>query len=170
MNARGTRVFVPATVPGLRAWLAAGSLPVSQAHAVTPRLRAALPEANEEELEYLAMQDAADACLRLLAEDPGAARRRLLLAGDLPVASTVSPPAGDEPLTMVRIGVAGRPRMSDMVSLLVDDADACDAVARACELLAGDPAELAQALDDLAGFDMMWFDISELDTVVRLGS
>ena len=76
-----TRVYVPATLTSL-AWFTAeggiGPTPV-HAHAVTAWLRAAWPEADEEEWEYAALMAAADASLAFLTEeDPP--RRVVLVA------------------------------------------------------------------------------------------
>jgi len=66
-----TRVYVPATLTALARFTEEGGIgptPV-HAHAVTDWLRAAWPEADEEEWEYAALMAAADASLVLLAEE-----------------------------------------------------------------------------------------------------
>src|SRR3954452_18320697 len=83
------RVYLPATTTVLRTLVDAGRLPGPHtAFAVTPALRDfyALSEAgaDTEELEYAALLTAARASLRLLDIDPTAARRRVVLAADVP--------------------------------------------------------------------------------------
>ncbi len=76
-----TRVYVPASLSLLARFTEEGGIgptPV-YAHAVTAWLRAAWPEADEEEWEYAALMAAADASLvYLTAEDPP--RRVVLVA------------------------------------------------------------------------------------------
>ncbi|HYN75998.1 MAG TPA: hypothetical protein VEV13_07340 [Candidatus Limnocylindria bacterium] len=79
------RVYLPATFSALQVLLDSGSLDADVALAVTDELRDALPAADEEELELEAMLDAAERSLALVAADPSAVRRRLVLAADVPV-------------------------------------------------------------------------------------
>ena len=83
------RVYVPTTVAGLRKLLADEAVaPISgTAFALTPGLREAYTVGDEEELEYVAMTEAARASLRLLgaelADDPEAPARRAVVAADV---------------------------------------------------------------------------------------
>src|SRR6266568_3681856 len=52
-------------------------------YAVTPALRESYASGDLQELEYVAITHAARASLRLLAADPDAPRRRVVLAGDV---------------------------------------------------------------------------------------
>ena len=54
--------------------------------AVTADLRTEYPDADDEELEYLAMSDAARACLRLLAGAPWEPPLRVVIAADVQAA------------------------------------------------------------------------------------
>jgi hypothetical protein len=66
-----TRVYVPATLGSLARFTAEGGVgptPV-HAHAVTAWLRAAWPDADQEEWEYAVLMAAADASLVLLTEE-----------------------------------------------------------------------------------------------------
>ncbi len=66
-----TRVYVPATLAALARFTEEGGIgptPV-HAHAVTAWLRAAWPEADQEEWEYAALMAAADASVALLTEE-----------------------------------------------------------------------------------------------------
>lgn len=72
------RVYLPATLPLLRQWLAGGAVPAPRAgFAVTPALRSAEPGADEEELEYAATRLAVEAAAQLPA-GPGDGRRVVL--------------------------------------------------------------------------------------------
>jgi hypothetical protein len=80
------RVYIPSTLTGLARVLEdreAGPAPLV-AYAVTPALREWYADGDEEELEYAAMTAAARASLRLLAGEPGAAPRRVVLAAEMP--------------------------------------------------------------------------------------
>ena len=66
-----TRVYVPASLSSLARFTEEGGIgptPV-YAHAVTAWLRAAWPEADQEQWEYTALMAAADASLALLTEE-----------------------------------------------------------------------------------------------------
>src|SRR5690606_30974356 len=78
----GVRVFVPGTFPILRRWHAARLVDAPTAFAVTPALREWYANGDSEELEYAALTHAARASLRLLAEDPDAPPRRVVVAAD----------------------------------------------------------------------------------------
>src|SRR6266851_9844266 len=86
------RVFLPSTLPALAQALRAGHIgPAPDAgpgplpgYAVTPTLREAYASGDEEELEYTAMTEAARASLRMLADDPAAPPRRVVLAAEIP--------------------------------------------------------------------------------------
>src|SRR5215472_3035530 len=80
------RVYLPATLPGLAGLLRKaeiGPAPL-RAFAVTPSLRERYASADLEDLEYVAMTQAARASLRQIAADPDAPRRRVVLAVDVP--------------------------------------------------------------------------------------
>jgi len=63
------RIYLPSTMGGIRQALSSGSVPVAGGYgfAVTAPLRLEYPDWSEEDLEYVAMQDASRASLRLLA-------------------------------------------------------------------------------------------------------
>src|SRR6202008_2762655 len=80
------RIYMPATLPGLAGLLRKAEIGPApfRAFAVTPALRESYASGDLEELEYVAMTQAARASLRLLAADPDAPRRRVVIAADVP--------------------------------------------------------------------------------------
>ncbi|MDS1270432.1 hypothetical protein RIF23_09005 [Lipingzhangella sp. LS1_29] len=78
------RVYLPSTLPALGEILAEGGLNHvgTSAYAVTPALRHEVGD-DAEELAYAALCAAADASVDLVAADPQAPRRRLVLAADV---------------------------------------------------------------------------------------
>ncbi|MGW3466363.1 DUF6912 family protein, partial [Streptomyces olivaceoviridis] len=112
------RVYVPVTLPALAEAYKTGELGTGPfvAYAVTPALREWYLSEDIEELEYAALSRAALASLRLLAADPDAVRRRVVVAVDVPDgAASVDPDRALEPAALgevtVRVaGSAGIPR------------------------------------------------------------
>lgn len=82
---RTTRIYVPTTLTGLAGLHRRGELTSRLAHFVTPEVRASYPDDDEADLAYLAYRNAARDSLLLLREDPGAPRRRVVIAADLTV-------------------------------------------------------------------------------------
>src|SRR6516165_5337773 len=101
------RVFVPSTLPAVARALQAGHVGPGPlpGFAVTPLLREAYASGDEEELEYAALTEAARASLRMLAEDPAAPPRRVVLAAEIP-ADQVKPDVRDREPARVLIGQA----------------------------------------------------------------
>jgi hypothetical protein len=170
------RVFLPSTLPALAEALRAGCLGPSPSpgpdpaagpgtlpgYAVTPALREAYASGDEEELEYSALTEAARASLRMLAEDPAAPPRRVVLAADIP-ADQVKPDAQDsEP---GRVTVGGAVPIDRLASAHVDEAEAGDDVRAAAEALpaadAGDE-DAKFAVDGAEGHELGWYATQEL--------
>jgi hypothetical protein len=158
------RVYVPATLPAVAGLLRAGELHASpvRGYAVTPALREWYSSGDIDELEYVAMMHAARESLRLLAADPEAPRRRVVLAVDVADPSIVADSGFDEP-GLVRIN--GPVLIRDVASGLVDDDDAApdlaDAIAALPNADAGD--EDAQfVVDGADGHELQWYATQEL--------
>lgn len=158
------RVYVPATLPAVAGLLRAGEFHASpvRGYAVTPALREWYSSGDIEELEYVAMMHAARESLRLLAADPDAPRRRVVLAVDVADPSIVVDSGFDEP-GLVRIN--GPVLIRDVASGLVDDNDAApdlaDAIAALPNADAGD--EDAQfVVDGADGHELQWYATQEL--------
>ena len=159
------RVYVPGTVPLLRQWLAEGQAPAGLAWAVSPALREWYREGDEEEMEYVAQLAAGRSSLDLLAEDPAAPRRRVVIAADAPDLD-VTPTNG--PRGQVAVGVPLP--CSRWASALVDDPEAEPVVAAAVDALpaaaAGDD-DAAFTLDEAAAAELGWYAVQELDELLR---
>ncbi|MDO8108602.1 hypothetical protein Q6348_15495 [Isoptericola sp. b441] len=144
------RIYLPATVTELGD---PDGLVARVVHAVTPALRAALPDEDEEGLEFAAQLLAADDSLDLLGERPDAPLRRVVVAADVPQ-EAVAPLADDDAApSAVRLLTAVP--WSDVACAHVDEVAAAEDVTAA---LAGDE----DAADRLADRDLLWFDVGEL--------
>jgi len=148
------RVYIPTTPAGLSAVHEQGGIVTtpSTAYTVTDALREWYESEDAEELEYGAMAQAAEASLRLLANEAGA-RRRIVLAADVPDALVVSSP-GDGPAGVVVDATIPRKRIA---AVHMDTAEAESAVAAA--LAGGLTDELVEATED---HELMWFATQEI--------
>lgn len=141
-----------ATVPTLGAWLgdgAAGS--TGPAYAVTAALSEAYDDCDTEELEYLAGRAAATAALGLLAADPGAPRRRVVLAVDVDDAAlrpdgAALRPDDPEPAAVTLAEPVPKARWA---SALVDDG-------------------ALSVLDDAEAPELSWYAVQELPALLAL--
>ncbi len=161
------RVYIPGTVTMLRELNEAGELkPLNgTAFALTPTLREMYTSGAEEDLEYVAMADAARASLRLLGNDPEAMRRRVVIAADVDSAS----PRPDLDQSVVRI--AGTVALKDIASIHLDAPEAEKAVAAA--VLVVDAADMGDedaefVLGDVEDHDLAWYATQELPFLLEL--
>ncbi|MGY1781262.1 DUF6912 family protein [Geodermatophilus sp. SYSU D01036] len=168
------RIYLPATTSVLRALVDEGRL--SGPHtgfAVTPRLRDhyALSDAaaDVEELEYAALLAAARASLRLVDVDPTAARRRVVLAADVPDGSVAEIDDPDTEPGAVR--VTADVALADVASAHVDGAEAEEDVraAVAVVLEADLGSEEAQfVVDQAEGHELAWYATQEIGPALDL--
>jgi hypothetical protein len=158
------RVFLPSTLPALATALRAGQVGPGPlpGFAVTPALREAYASGDDEELEYAALTEAARASLRMLAGDPAAPSRRVVLAAEVP-SEQVSWDARDGEPARVVIGEAVP--LARLASAHVDDAEAGADVRTAAEALpaadAGDEDAMF-AVDGAEGHELAWYAAQEL--------
>jgi hypothetical protein len=158
------RVYLPSTLPAVARLLRAGAvadLPV-RGYAVTPALREWYSGGDLEELEYVAMTHAARESLRLLAAEPSAPRRRVVLAAEVPDHQVSASASFDVP---GRVLVAGPIRTREIASGHVDDPSAEAEVAAAVEALAAADSgdEDARFVVDCAeGSELQWYATQEL--------
>ncbi|HEX7322761.1 MAG TPA: hypothetical protein VF299_07465 [Mycobacterium sp.] len=167
------RVYVPATLSMLADLVASGSLSAvsGTAFAVTPSLREAYAEGDDDELAEVALREAALASLRLLAiGEAGEALpvRRAVLVVDLPEspAVTVRPDLDD---AVVRL--AGPVAIDGVVAAYVDTAAAEPAVAAAMAVI--DEADLGDedaelTVGDAQDHDLAWYAVQELPFLLEL--
>jgi hypothetical protein len=168
------QIYIPVTLAMLQQLVADGSLlPVNgTAFAVTPRLREAYAEGDDDELGDVALREAALASLRLLAgagasEQPDAKlppRRAVLLADVGEV--TLRPDLDD---AVVRIGAPVA--INDVIAAYVDnaaaEADVTAAIAVIDEADLGDEdAELT--VGDAQDHDLAWYATQELSFLLEL--
>jgi len=162
-------VYVSSTTSGLRDLLATGAVggASTTAFAVTPGLREWYVDDDLEELEYAATIEAARASLRMLDTTPAAARRRVVIAADVPDAAVTV----RDDLDRAVVQIAGPIPLNQIVAVHVDGAEAEIAVAAAAgSIMAadlGDPAA-QDAVDDAEGFELCWYARQEIATFVDL--
>jgi len=158
------RVYLPATLAELGDALVAGQVGSGEmvGYAVTPALREWYVSGDVEELEYVAMTQAARASLRLLRADAEAPRRRVVLAAELPDTAVAAGNGIDSP---GQVRVVAPVQLSDVVSGHVDDPDAVPDVAAAVAALpaadAGDP-DAKFVVDSAEGHELLWYATQEL--------
>ena len=170
-------VYIPATLAMLQQLVADGSLwPVNgTAFAVTPTLREAYAEGDDDELAEVALREAALASLRLLAADAsdlGAADagatlppRRAVLAAE--VDDVRYRPDLDDAVVRLSAPVT----IDQVIAAYVDNADAEPAVTRAIEVI--DAADLGDEdadliVGDALDHDLAWYANQELPFLLDL--
>ncbi|MGC4981080.1 DUF6912 family protein [Streptomyces sp. DT193] len=169
------RVYVPLTLSGLAEAYKTGELETGPfvAYAVTPALREWYLSDDIEELEYAALSRAALASLRLLAADPQAVRRRVVVAVDVPDrAAAGDPDRGLDPAALGEVRVSQDVTLAKAAAVHVDAADAETDVTAAAAALGA-----AEAGDDDAQFvvdgaddhELLWFATQEIPGLVGLG-
>lgn len=153
--------------------VADGSLrPVNgTAFAVTPTLREAYADGDEDELADVALRDAALASLRLLADDTteGLPARRAVLEADVAdgeAGITLRPDLDD---AVVRL--AGEIPLDRVIAAYVDNAAAESAVLAAVEVI--DDADLGDedaelTVGDAQDHDLAWYAAQELPFLLEL--
>jgi hypothetical protein len=161
------RVYIPATVAMLQQLVADGSLwPINgTAFAVTPTLREAYAEGDDDELAEVALREAALASLRLLAADPDTLRRRAVLAAEVDEAKCR--PDLDEAVVRLAAPVA----IDHVVAAFVDNSDAEPAVSAAIAVI--DAADLGDedadlVVGDAQDHDLAWYGTQELPFLLDL--
>jgi hypothetical protein len=150
------RIYLPATLDELQP--DSPALTVRRAHAVTPALRAALPDEDDEALEFVAQLEAADDSLALLARATGAPRLRVVVSADVPDAALAPVADGDAPPSAV--DVVSPVDARHVACFLVDE----PAAARDVALAAGGDAAATARLEEA---DLLWYDVTERGAIPR---
>jgi hypothetical protein len=168
------RIYLPATTTVLRTLVEDGVLKGPRtAFAVTPQLRrfyaVSDEEADLEELEYAALLAAARGSLRLLDVDPLSARRRVVVAADVPDA-TVQPLDGED-TDAGAVRVSADVRLQDVASAHIDGAEAEPDVAAAVAVvleadLGSDDAQFV--VDQAEGHELGWYATQEIGPALEL--
>jgi hypothetical protein len=169
------RVYVPLTLPGLAEAYKTGELGTGPfvAYAVTPALREWYLSDDIEELEYAALNRAGLASLRLLAADPGAARRRVVVAVDVPDGTAqADPDRGLDPAALGEVRVTGSVALARAAAVHVDMDDAAADVTAAAEALAAadrgdDDAQFV--VDGAEDHELLWYATQEIPNLVGQG-
>jgi hypothetical protein len=135
------------------------------AFALTPALRESYTAGSADELEYAAMAEAARASLRLLAADPEAMRRRVVIAAD--VDGVTARPDLDN--AVVRL--SGPVQLKNIASIHMDTPEAEKAVAAAVAVI--DAADMGDEdaeflLGDAEDHDLAWYATQELPFLLEL--
>jgi Family of unknown function (DUF6912) len=161
------RVYLPATVTMLHELNSAGEFkPLNgTAFALTPALRESYTAGSAEDLEYVATAEAARASLRLLAADPEAMRRRVVISADVEGVT----PRPDLDNAVVRI--AGTVLLKDIAAIHLDAPEAEAAVAAAVEVI--DAADMGDedaefVLGDAEDHELAWYATQELPFLLEL--
>jgi hypothetical protein len=158
------RVYLPMTLAELGSALVAGQVGPAPVvgFAVTPALREWYASGDLEELEYMAMMQAARASLRMLHTDTKAPRRRVVLAAELPEHVIMTINGLDKP-GKVRLTLPVM--LSDVVSGHVDADDAAqdiDAAAAAPPAADAGDGDAKFVVDSAEGHELLWYATQEL--------
>jgi hypothetical protein len=141
-----TRVYVPATMADLETLHRSGHLEASIACAVTGALRESLADEDTEALEHEALLDAAELSVDRLTSNSGVARRRVVIAADLPTSGVVEAPS----VGMSVVRVLAPVLLGQVVSVHVDERG-------------GDPGV---GPEELAELDLLWFSVEEIASLL----
>lgn len=172
------QVYIPATLAMLHRLVADGSLwPVNgTAFGLTPRLREAYTEGDDDELAEVALREAALASLRLLAAHEDTATeaedlppRRAVLAAEVDLDESKVTYRPDLDDAVVRLGAPVT--IEQVVAAYVDNAAAEPAVALAMEAI--DAADLGDedaelVVGDALDHDLAWYANQELPFLLDL--
>jgi hypothetical protein len=165
------QVYIPATLEMLQRLVTDGSLlPVNgTAFAVTPKLREAYAEGDDDELAEVALREAALASLRLLAADPTARPRRAVLSAEVDLDESGARYRPDLDDAVVRLGAPVT--LDQVVAAYVDNAAAEPAVTTAIEAI--DAADLGDEdaeliVGDALDYDLAWYANQELPFLLDL--
>lgn len=171
------RVYVPLTLPGLAEAHQAGELGPAplRAYAVTPGLREWYVSQDMEELEYAALNRAAVASLRMIAEDGAAPHRRVVVAVDVDDEAATATPAApgddaDEEAALGRVALAGAVRLSVAAAVHVDAEDALEDVSAAVRAVTGadqGDRDARSTVDGAEDHELLWFGVQEIAGLLK---
>lgn len=168
------RLYVPTTLDELdaaavTATAATWTVPAGPAHAVTAALSSALPQEDDEGLEWHAFLAAAHDSLLRIAAAPDPVPLRVVATVEVPDDAVQAGQAPDVPASQVLVtrelpGIA-------LVAVHVDEPTASPDVRDVLELAASDAPGADDALDDaiqrVTDSDLLWYDPTELRAIPR---
>ncbi|WP_103501362.1 MULTISPECIES: DUF6912 family protein [Streptomyces] len=166
------RVYLPLTLPGLAELHRSGEVAPAPltGYAVTPALREWYLSGTEEELEYAALGRAAQAVLPLLAADPGAPTRRVVVAVEVgPRDAHADPDRALDAETLGEVTVDRPVTLAEVAAVHVDADEAAEDVAAAVgalEAAAKGDEDARIAVDGAADHELLWYGVQEIDTLV----
>lgn len=137
---------------------------------MTPALREWYVSDDIEELEYAALNRAAAASLRLIAGDPGAVRRRVVVAVDVPDGQAVADPDHSlDPSSLGEVRIASAVALAKAAAVHVDADDAEKDVAEAASVLGAadlgdDDAQFV--VDGAEDHELLWFGVQEIPNLI----
>ncbi|MBF8189367.1 hypothetical protein ITP53_27260 [Nonomuraea sp. K274] len=162
------RVYLPCTLPALTKAVQQGGLgpaPLT-GYAVTPALTEWYASGDTEELEYVALGDAARASLRMLAADRAdgveAAPRRVVVVAEVPDGSVS---AGADLEERARVRVTEAVPMTKVAAVHIDDLGAApDIEAAIAALPASDDGDddARFIVDGAEAHELMWYATQEI--------
>lgn len=157
------RVYVPSTIPRLRDVVATGGIGPAPfaAFAVTGALREWYLDDDTESLEYAALTAAARAALWLVAADPAADRRRVVVVAEVPDSYVKADQSGPPGAALVDQVISTRAFQAVQVDLAgaADDVEA--AVSSLAAAAAGDD-DAQFVVDSVEDHELGWFAVQEL--------
>ncbi|MGI8651287.1 MAG: DUF6912 family protein [Geodermatophilaceae bacterium] len=162
------RIYVPSTTSELIALRDEESLRGPRAAtALTSELREWYVDDDTEELEYAALLEAARLSLRMVDADPSAARRRVVIAAEVPDSAVEPDPRSGRG----SVRLLDELRLAQVVSLHVDGAEAEPAVAAATAVVI--EADLGSAdaqfvVDEAEAHELGWYATQELGPLLEL--
>jgi hypothetical protein len=169
------RLYVPTTLDELdpavvTATAATWTVPGRPAHAVTAALSSALPEEDEEGLEWHAFLAAAHDSLLRIAEAPGAVPLRVVVTVEVPDDAVRTGQDDDVPPSQVSLA-RDLPETA-LIAVHVDEPASSGDIRDVLELAVSDAAHADAALDDaiqrVTDHDLLWYDPTELRAIPRV--
>ncbi|MEV0382211.1 hypothetical protein [Nonomuraea sp. NPDC050643] len=167
------RVYLPCTLPALASAVEAGGLgpaPLT-GYAVTPALTEWYASGDTEELEYVALTEAARASLRLLAADRAdggaAAPRRVVIAAEVPDGVVI---VGADLEQRAHVHLSEPIPLTKVAAVHIDDHGAVADIEAAIDALpASDQGDddARFAVDGAEAHELMWYATQEIPDVLR---
>ncbi|MEV0628041.1 DUF6912 family protein [Nonomuraea wenchangensis] len=167
------RVYLPCTLPALATAVKLGELgpaPLT-GYAVTPALTEWYASGDTEELEYVALTEAARASLRMLAADRAdgvqAPARRVVIAAEVPESAAR---AGADLEERARVRLAQAVPLTKVAAVHIDDVEAtADVEAALAALPAADEGDddARFTVDGAEAHELMWYATQEIPDLLR---